>query len=361
MFKNLGKKNIIILVTIIGLPLLLILFLILLKGCSNKKDDYNAYENKMISSAEKYLNNKNSLPITEGGIVEVSLDDLIDSGYLAKYKGDTCTGSVYVRNNGVSVESNNGGFYNYIPKLVCNNYSTTHLIDKLMESITTSESGLYEVSDGYVFKGAKVNNYVSFFDKKYRVISIDGNGILKLIKISSEKDRVVWDEKFNSDIDRAFGKNDYSDSNIVDILDNLYLKTSDKQKQHLVASSVCYGNRSASYTAIDKTNECSKVLDNQFISLMNVYDFALASYDKDCITIGAGACRNYNYLFDTLGVTWTANGDSDNSYKVLYYAQGSIVSTKASNSKKYNIVIYLDGNELYTKGDGSFENPYIIK
>ena len=365
MLKSLSKKNLYVLIGLLSFPIFLIILLMILKGCSGGTQSYKSYENSMINSAKKYFENKNLLPKNEGGEVTVSLDDLVGEGYISsslkKLKDDSCTGSVTVKNHGASLKENHGGFYSYIPNLVCDDYKSVHLIDKLKEGIVTEKSGLYEVGDELIYKGAKVNNYVSFFDKTYRIISIDSNGIMKLIKDSPEKETAVWDYKYNVEVENSFGKNDFSDSNIIEVLKDLYLSTSDKQKKHLIAYSVCYGNRSENYSGIDKSNECSKIIDNQFISMISTYDFARASYDPQCNVINAGSCHNYNYLFDFLRTTWTVNGDADSTYKVYYYSQGYIFLTRANNAKKFNIVIYLDANELYTKGDGSLENPYVIK
>lgn len=364
MLKSLSKKNLYLLIGLLSFPIVLILFLMILKCCSGGKQSYEAYEKSMTSSAQKYFENKNLMPIEEGGEVTVSLDDLVNEGYISsslkKLKDDSCTGSVTVKNHGASFKENNGGFYVFIPNLVCDDYKSIHLIDKIKEGIVTEKSGLYDMGDELIFKGAKVNNYVSFFDKTYRIISIDSNGIMKLVKDTPEKETEVWDYKYNVDVENAYGKNDFSDSYILDSLSDLYLKTSDKQKKHLVAYSVCYGNRSISNLSVDKNIECSKSIDNQFISMINTYDFVRASYDVDCKNINDGACHNYNYLFDILRTTWTVNGDLDTSYKVYYYSQGYIFLTKANSAKKFNIVIYLDANELYKKGDGSLDNPYVI-
>lgn len=361
-FEN---KFVRIFVIMLGIPFIFIILLLILKGCFSKKMNYNEYEKKMISAAEKYFVSQKSLPTQEGEENSVSLDTLIKNDYINSpdkfFKGKSCTGNVIVKNNGASVKENDGGFYFYIPYLECSDYKTIYIIDKLKENLVTEKSGLYQVNDELIFKGDKVKNYLLFFDKSYRIVSIDQNGIMKLVRDSSEKNKVIWDGKYNVDIQRSYGINDYSDSYIIDELNNIYLKTSDNQKKHMVAQSICYGNRYLNNSNIDKVNECSKKLDNQFVSLLNTYDFAMASYDKNCLTIGGGACRNYNYLYNTLVTTWLVNGDADNSYKVFYYSQGSVISSKAANQKKFNLVIYLNSKELYTKGDGSKENPYIVK
>ena len=364
MLKKIDKKFIYICSGLIIAPLLLIAFLMIIRGCSGNIT-YEKYEDKMVKAAEKYFKNKAKLPKSEGGEVSVSLTDLVEDGYLKSTEklldDDTCKGNVTVTNNGASVEKNDGGYYLYIPDLKCDDYNTIHLIDKLTEKIVTSKSGLYKIEDGYIYKGDKVNNYVSFFNKEYRIISVDNDGILKMVKTEPEKNSVIWDDKYNVDDRQVSGKNDYSDSNIIDQLAINYSKMKDDQKKHLIAYNVCYGNRPSEYVNIDKTNECSNVLEGQFISLMNTYDYASVSYDKDCIKYNSLACRNYNYLYDTIETTWLMNGNADNSYEVYYYSDGHVDISKANRGKKYNQVIYINGNELYIKGDGSKENPYVIK
>lgn len=365
MLKNIDKKYIYIGITVLVLPLILILFLIILRGCSSSKSSYSIYEDMMINAAQNYFKKKVILPTNEGEVVSVNLDDLVASSDLKSpgeaLKDNSCFGSISVRNNGVSYEKNNGGFYNYTVDLQCDNYKTVHLIDKIKEDIVTEKSGLYQVGNSFVFKGAKVKNYISFFDKDYLIVSVDENNILKLVKITSEKDRFNWDDKYNVEKKQIAGVNDYSDSSIIDSMILKYDKMKDNQKQHLIGYSVCYGNRSILYTNVDNVNECSKRLDNQFVSLLNSYDYASASYDNNCNTFTSQSCRNYNYLYDNLDTTWLMNGTLDNSYEVYYYQQGYVDLSRANNSKKVNLVIYIDGNELYTKGDGSKENPYVIK
>lgn len=364
MIKNMDKRSKIILLSLIGIPVFIILLLIILKSCSSGKSAYSTYENKMVKSAEKYFTNKNKFPIMEGGTVQVSLDDLVKEEYIKspdkELNDSNCSGYVTVQANGISVDDTNIN-YLYIPHLSCDNYKTVHLIDKLKEQIVTEKSGLYETGDGYVYKGAKTNNYLSFYGKKYLIISIDSNNVLKLVKIDAEKEKVVWDDKFNPEINNAYGKNDYSDSYILDYLQGLYLETDSNKKKHLIAYSVCYGNRLYDDDSVSKSAECSKKLDNQFISLLNTYDYAMASYDPDCNSIYSGSCSNYNYLFNNLfSTSWLMNGTQDNSYEVYYYSYG-IWYSRASKSNKFNMVIYLNGNELYTRGDGSFSDPYIIE
>lgn len=350
-----NKKLIIIFVLLICIPILLLVFLAVLRGCSNSYS-YEEYEKKMISASQKYAKNRKKLPKNNGDSVVINLSDLEDKDYIKKatdvIKNDSCTGTVTIKNN--------GGQYLYIPDLVCENHKTQHLIDTLLKDVVDSKDGLYKVNDGYVYKGAKVNNYVSINKKIYRIMSIDENNILKLVYLKQDDKMYVWDRKYNVEKKQSVGKNDYTDSNMLDIINEKYEKISDSEKKHFVSYNLCIGKRSKSNLAVNKDEECSVILPNQFIGLLNTYDFAMASYDIDCNSIKSGACQNYNYLHQSLGTTWLINGLADNTYDVAYYSGGYIYYNMAYYSKKVHYVFYIDGNEIINKGDGSKDNPYVI-
>lgn len=365
--KGMGKKFLIIAGCIVLIPIFIIVFLAIIRGCSGETITHEKYEQKMISAAQKYFADKNMNPIDEGDFVVVELSKLINDGYIKStvdlINDSTCDGKVGVRRNGSSIESNGEGFLNYTVDLSCDNYKTVHFIDKIKENIVTSESGLYQIDDYYVFKGNKVNNYISISGIIYRIMSIDSDGIMKLVKAETESISRVWDNKFNVEVNYSYGKNIYKDSVILMYLLNDYENTkkiSKLTKKHIVAYDVCIGKRNVDDYSIDKKLDCSETLENQVISLMNVSDFAMASLDPDCDSIKSRACKNYNYLSGIASYTWTSNSVSENSYEIYFISDGLIERQRASSYSEYNIVIYIDGNELYTSGKGTSLNPYII-
>lgn len=366
--KKLDKKFLIIAGSIIILPIMLIIILAIIQGCSNRKITYEKYETKMISAFEKYLKDENKVPMNEAETVTIKLEKLVESGYIKSTKkmldDDTCNGSVTVRRNGSSVEQNNGGFLNYTVDLNCKDYSTIHLIDKLEENIATSESGLYLVGEDYIFKGDSPKNYINFFETMYRIVSIDKDGILKLIRVEPELTRRVWDNKFNVEVNHNYGKNIYKDSEILKVLLNDYTnskRVNKSSREHIVAYDVCVGKRGISDYSISRDIDCSEKLEKQVISLINVSDFALASLDQDCNSIESKSCNNYNYLSEIASSTWTLNVVSDNTYQAFLISAGLAEIQNTSMYNEYNIVIYIDGNELYTEGTGSNIDPYILK
>lgn len=365
--KKLDKKFLIIAGCIILIPIFVIVFLAIVQGCSGGTITYEKYEQKMISAAQKYFADKNKIPVEESDLVTVKLNKLVSGGYIKStedlLEDSTCDGEVNIRRNGSSIETNGDGFLNYTVTLNCDDYSTTHLVDKIKEDVVTTESGLYQIGEDYVFKGDKVNNYINIFDISYRIMSIDKNNIIKLVKSEPEITSRIWDNKFNIEVNHSYGKNIYKDSVILTYLLNDYenaKKVSKKAKQHIVAYDVCIGKRSVNDYSISKELDCSQVLENQVISLMNVSDFAMASSDPDCNSTTSRACKNYNYLSKIATSTWTLNTVSENTYEAFFISDGLSEHQNANSYNEYNIVIYIDGNELYTSGEGTALNPYII-
>lgn len=366
--KKLDKKFLVMGALILGLPIIIIIFLAIMQGCTNRTITYDKYETKMIEAMEKYIKQDDKIPTEESEVVKTKLSTLVKKGYIGSpeelLEDSTCEGSVSVRRNGASVDTTAGGYLNYVVSLECDDYSTVSLVDKLKENVVTEEAGLYEEADGYIFKGKKVNNYINFFGHSYRIVSIDKDGILKLVKAEPESTNRIWDNKYNVETNRNSGKNIYKDSEILNYLLADYKNTkkiNTKSKQYIMAYDVCVGKRSNLDYTIDSQIDCSEKMENQIISLLNVSDYAKASLDPDCVNLKSLSCNNYNYLYSVVPSTWTLNSSSDNSYEVLFLANGVIYAQNANTTSTYNIVIYIDGNQSYTSGSGTVNNPYVYE
>ena len=341
--------------SIIGIILFLLLCMMFLSSCSNK-GSYTKLEKKLLEAAKKSVEN-GDVVVQEGTSTYVTSDQLITAGYmksLDKYKNDGCTASVTIMNNGEE--------YNYIPYISCNNYKTTTLKEIIIEdSLVTSDDGLYYENGEYIFKGKNPNNIVSFDGSLWYIIKIDSNGNLKLVSADSSKQSVAWDTKFNEDTNRTSGENDYKTSNIHDILNETYEGFKSSNKKHLMAFNQCVGKRNEDSIAKVSSVDCAETLEKQYLGLISPSDYALASYDKDCNDILSGSCINFNYLFNVLDETWTANAIANDSYEVILYAPGRIQRADAREGHHYHTVIYISGDEKFVDGYGTKEDPYVIK
>lgn len=366
--KKMDKKFLIMAGCIILLPIIVIVFLAVIQGCSNSKTTYQKYEKNMISAMEEYIQDKGNEPGKEGETVTVKLSKLVDGEYIKSSEkalgDDSCSGSVTVRKNGSTVEENEGGFLNYTVSLECEDYKTNSLKNAIMSDLTSSGSGLYKQGSEYVFKGDDVDNYITFFEKEYRIVSIDQNGIVKLMRSESEATEDYWDIKYNIDTNTSSGKNIYADSQILKSLIETYNnpKRIDKNaKKHIVSKDICVGARDIADLSLTNNSECSVVLGDQVISLLNVTDYANASLDPDCVDLSSKSCRNYNYMRKLFLDSWTYTAVSNNSYEVYYIHNGLIKHQSANQYSSYSIVIYIDGDEILSSGNGSEKQPYVIK
>ena len=356
--KKMDKKFLITCSLLIVVPLLIIVLLMILQGCEGKVNSFDSYEDKMVKKAQSYFEYHQLLPKNNGKEAIVTLEELENDGLKSASKAlkdDSCTGSVTVKNN--------GGYYNYIPYLECSEYKTKYLIDRLKKKIVKKESGLYRIGNEYIYKGNKVDNYVKLYNEEYRIIGIDSDNNIRMIKTMYEDDQVYWDNKYNVAAEDTVGINDYYNSSIYDYLWKIYdnkKRVSTEMKKHLVGQTICLDKRSESDLEISR-GVCINTLKDQFITIPSVYDYTLASYDDNCLKIGDGACANFNYMSDVISTSWTINASSDDTYSVYYISGSYIESRDASTYLPLYWVISISGNEIVKSGDGTLEKPFIIK
>ena len=357
--KNIDKDILKKFGVIAGVIFLLFIVLIIFLAIKGSKLDYNQIEEKMISAAKRYYSdNDDKLPTTDNGTVSISADELATSGYmknlskLVKNKNDVCSGQVTV--------TKNGDYLLYTANLTCgDNYQTKKLKDVIAENAVTSGDGLYKMDEAYVFRGEKVNNYVSFADKVWRIIRINTDGTIRMID-TTKRDDYPWDDRYNSSQNTYVGINDYSLSRAKDSIEEIYnTEFTDTDKAYFVKYDLCVGKRSRETTINDATVECSAFIENQNLGLLTPNEYVLASLSDKCDMPESSECTNYNYMA-YIGSTWTLTADKDTTYKV-YKLSGVAFLTDASNYSQFKVVAHINSQVTYVSGDGTEENPYVFK
>jgi len=362
MSKKLIKIMIIGVASLVGVFIILWIISLFRGG----KLSYEKIENKMVSAAESYYeSNQKMLPVGEYSKVELNVQTLAKEGYmksLDKYVDSnvTCTGKVIVLKN----EDN----YTYIPKLSCgNDYNTQTLVETLVksENIVTEGEGLYELNDEYVYRGEKLNNYVSFAGKIWRILRITKDNEIRLIQEDSF-DKVVWDNRYNADKRSSSGINQYEvngvNSRIKETLEEIYdgETFSSESKAKLVPKQLCIGKRNFDDTILDGSLECDSLTEDYYsIGMLQANEYIISSLDTGCTAIGKRPCTNYNFLATYPESFWTLTASSENTYEVYYIDY--LPSTAYANRKfGIKLVVNVNGEVNYTKGDGTIENPYVI-
>lgn len=374
--KKIDKKYLMIVAGIFIVLVLIIVIVALARSCDKPGENYDKVEQKLVDAAKKYYKNNEDKVPSNSNFDTVSATTLAEEGYmkgLSSYLKDTsCSASVNIYNN--------GGQYLIIPDLKCSEYSTLHLSDKIIEdnlvesnydnstSDDTSQStsskdylsGLYDDNGTYVFKGKNPNNYLSFGGFVWRIIDINSSGVIRVVKSESEDRGYYWDTKYNVEVNKSYGINDYKNSLILEKLNSEYAKFKDESKLHLTPFSVCIGKRDKSNLNLDRNIDCSDVLDGQYISLISSSDFARASLDENCNSIVTGACNNYNYMSLFLHESWTTSAVNDNTYEAISINSGQATAMQARKSANYNWVIAFNGFEKYISGNGTEKDPYVL-
>jgi len=364
------KKMLFLIGAIIGL---LIIGSLLIFVFRDKTLSYNGIEEKMISATKKYLNdNEDMLPLSDNDEVIIDSNELSSNGYMkpiSKYqknKNVSCSGNVVV--------TKSGKYYNYSPYLNCgDDYTSVYLYEKLTKKIVSTGDGLYKMDQylngknvpAFIYRGDYVDNYIELDGKLWRIVKIDGNNNIVLIQDYHDKNngyRGVWDDRYNVQKDSNVGINNYSMSIIKREIDKYYKSEalSPELKAKLVNQDICIGSRSGNEQKKDGSVECKKTLDGEYLSLLSVYDFLNASLDKNCKKTIDKSCGNYNYLTDYGKVFWALTADKDTTY-MAYRISDDASLAKLSSTATARIVININKNTLYAGGNGTYDDPYLIK
>lgn len=367
LLKDIGIKKIGIVAGIFVGVIVLIIILLKLFNSFFGETSYAKIETTMVDAAMDYYNkNPKLLPQMSGGIVTVNATNLTSNGhmkdlndYTKKIDGTiSCSGSVSV--------TNIDGKYRYTPSLNCGDkYKTTTLVGYIRshEPLVISGQGLYELNGGYVFRGDAPNNYVQFANHKWYIVKIqDDYAYLMLADRSSYQS--VWDDRYNVDQNSNTGINDYKVSRMRTYLENLYDSEelfSSNDKMLLSPFTLQVGNRPVSATANDGSIEGSMTIENSYVGILPAYDYINASIDSSCNSTESNSCANYNYMSYFDFAWWLSTGNSETTHQVYKVNLGTFVSGMASIDSRVLPVIRLVKDALYVSGDGTFDNPYIIK
>lgn len=329
------------------------------------KRSYSEIEGIMVDAAKSYFaKNQDALPQNYNDLVVLSDDDLVSKDEMKtiqeylKDESISCSGSVTV--------TNINGKYRYTPNLDCGNQHKTITFMNYIEAsvpVVENGNGLYQLNEELVYRGDNVNNYIQFSGKIYRIVKFSQNQAVIIYTDDTKLQNMVWDDRYNIEKNANMGINDYSVSKVRDYLNSLYDENtliSDENKLLAVAHSLNLGKRSNKDTDKTGTIEKTATLENQFIGLLPLSDFLNASLDSNCSASTSRSCQNYNYLSKYKYNWWIMTANSANTYQV-YRISGYAASTTASNTAYVRPVLYLSKDALYVSGDGTKDNPYIVK
>lgn len=356
---------------ILGGVLIVIIIIIVISSCSGKTTEraigYVAMENELQQTAIKYAKRNTSiLPKTKENVSKVQMSTLYTEKKMQKI---TAAEDSNVKCQGyVNIYMNNTSGYKFVPFLKCGKYYQTKTIAEYIlnnEEIVTVDDGLYKDGEDYLYRGEYPNNYIKIGERLYRIMNITSDNYLRVVSNEYITESVVWDDRYNSESQREYGINNYTKSRLKKSVEDLFdLENdyiTDEEKNVMVKHDICIGKRSKTDGVIEKNHECDETLNDVYVSLPVVEDYFRASIDSGCTDITKNECNNYNYFQSMKFRTHTLTASKDDTYSVFSLTKSGYNYRKASYSSYLNIVFYVNNNVIYKEGNGSLENPYIVR
>ena len=277
---------------------------------------------------------------------------------------------------------------------------------QLLKNVVTQGNGLYEdiYEDGrYVYKGLNPNNYITFNNEFWRIISVEKDNTLKIIKEDTlgtmKYDGTSTDNRYNSNntyctlsssganyscnawsaVNGTFTNGGFSgtvteDSDLNIYLNNTYYNSlSNEAKNQIQPHNFQIDGKAENGTVNDYITNTNKYLWYGKIGLMDLSDWFKASNNSSCTISNIDWCpmSNYNredyecsyenYLYNNLHI-WSMNPNNKSvRYILLISTYGCIAngSTEVSDAVHVRPVLYLKA-DIKLKGTGTKQDPFTI-
>ncbi len=262
------------------------------------------------------------------------------------------------------------------------------------ECNTNEESGLYKdiyEENRCVYRGSNPNNYIEFNDELWRIIAVEADNTLKIIRDESIGKMAFDEAKYRnvemsnycnlastegcnawSSVDNIYslGLNVTQNASVNDFLNENYYNLFDiKWKDLIIKHNFYVGNiyLEDETTSFPKNLQDAKaILWQGNIGLLNATDYVSASLNENCKNIFWGVdtanyCSDKNYL-KTDYLWWTLNGTSANhrSWVWLIDDNGQILQyQQAAEANEIRPVVFLK-TDIYLEGSGMENSPYKI-
>ncbi len=226
--------------------------------------------------------------------------------------------------------------------------------EKLKESVVDSGNGLYKdiYEEGkYTYKGANPNNYITFNNELWKIISIGSDNLVKIIR-----NELLTESRWSSESTCANGRIEWrpeidSGCNIWDkpallntYLNETYLKTININSEKIVLHAWSIGNIPYGNTDLSNqiTNENEVQSPSTSIGLITVSEYLRANSN-------IGQCGNFNLNNDNYETCQTTNWLNKN---VDYW------TITARDTSTYNGVLYINNGTVGGGSTDGFPNNY---
>ena len=234
--------------------------------------------------------------------------------------------------------------------------------DAILEDVPVVDSGdgLYKdkYEDRYIYKGKNVNNYITFNNEMWRIVSVESDKTIKIMKDESIGN-IAWDSSNSSNWARPATLNTYlNESYLTDTLNTT-------AQNQIVTKDWNIGG-----VASDDTDLSSSISDenskkwNGKVALITVSEYIRSnSNQENCNSVGqvyhSQICGQTTWMLYNVEFWMTlSHGTSSSVYSVE--SDGTLYGGYASYKAPVRQSVYLSSDIKITEGDGSQNNPYQI-
>ena len=227
--------------------------------------------------------------------------------------------------------------------------------------LASEGDGLYadEYESGrYIYKGANPNNYITFNNETWRILSIDGDGKIKIVR-----DELLSNRAFDSTDSNQWDR----PSDIKTYLNGEYLESITVNKEKIVSSTWSIGG--VKYDNNDLAGQIASENGTQSqsanVGLITVSEYLRANTNTELCgnfslnNSNYSTCKTTNWLFKET-IYWTISPNSSSSFYVFDVSyRGSVNDSSAHYAYAVLPALYLS-SDINLSGSGTVEEPYTI-
>ena len=242
---------------------------------------------------------------------------------------------------------------------------TIRVFTKLIDSdLVTSGDGLYadsQTAGRYYYKGATPSNYLTFNGETWRILSVEADGSVKIIR-----DTPYTSAAFHT---ANSGLTNFTSLSVYNSLVDYYTNTiTDESKKFLTthdsySGMVGYGGSSSNTIADTITAEKATTISTNIV-LPSITDYLRASNNCDDTTKWSAInnspfpCKTNNWMYNSSTTYWLLNAYS--ATRARYQnTSGAVSFYTVSDSRGYRPVVYLKATTTF-QGSGTSDSPYTI-
>ena len=240
--------------------------------------------------------------------------------------------------------------------------------DQLKELVTTTGDGLYAdtYEEGrYIYKGTNPNNYITFSGETWRIISVESDNTIKIMRNESIGN-MAWDDTNSNNWERPATLNTYLNDTYL-----LTLSNSDKVVSHNYSiGAVTYGNNDLA----DQIDDENGTIWNGKVGLITASEYLRANTNTaQCETFSLNndnreTCLTTNWMYSavpTNGYMWTISPNAYEPPQVFGVSSlgnfNNYYFNYADNSDNDVFPVLYLSSDITLSGTGTVENPYVIE